>query len=301
MKLYLDYKNIWECNNPSGKLKNIKKIIKQYVSNITYDKVGNMYIGDFTQSKPCLVAHLDSVHSHVGKIKVQDDCISSKNGIGGDDKCGIIACLEIRKYCDVNVLFTVDEEIGGIGASHCDFDKLKNVMYFIEIDRKGSSDLITDLLFSKSVTKEFMSEISDFMKEFQFKETSGLYTDLCDILPVMGVCGINLSAGYYNPHTKKEYVILSELQNTINFVITICSTVRERFELPEQKLFEYEDKDTYYPEEWFLNDLSCIDSIEELMDYVYSVHPEDKKVLGLLEKAYQLGLEEKEMYVGLDF
>lgn len=309
MKLYNEYKTIWYCDNPSGKLKWIKSCIKNILKErklkVGYDSAGNMYIGDFEKEKPCVVAHLDSVHMRTGKVSLYGDYLTSTQGIGGDDKCGIVACLEIIKYSDVNIIFTVDEEIGGIGARKVLFDKLKNTSYFIEIDRKGSSDVITNLVFGDSVTKEFIEKITPFMNKYKFKESAGTYTDLCDIIPEVEICGINLSAGYYNPHRKTEYIILSELQNTIAFVVELCNMVREKFELPMEYMdigTGYKDieylpdtlDDSLYSLKWLAEDIRYIESITELKEFIYTSYPEYINLIPLIEKAYNIRQKEFE-------
>ena len=66
-----------------------------------------------------LVAHLDTVHEKLPEsilYDLQTNTVSSPNGIGGDDRCGIYMILEIIKKHKCSVLFCEDEEKGGIGA-----------------------------------------------------------------------------------------------------------------------------------------------------------------------------------------
>ena len=98
--LYFQYKAIWHCKNPSGNLKQIKKILEPYLKGYKcqYDNIGNIFIGDFEQKNPCIVAHLDSVFNKKPKnIRLNKGILTSKTGIGADDKCGIITILEILK------------------------------------------------------------------------------------------------------------------------------------------------------------------------------------------------------------
>ena len=68
--LYFKYRTIWHCKNNSGKLKQIKKIVKTELKGLQYgeDKKGNIFIGDFSKNLPCLVAHLDSVFDKKPKV-----------------------------------------------------------------------------------------------------------------------------------------------------------------------------------------------------------------------------------------
>ncbi|MFW6311701.1 MAG: hypothetical protein ACOC1K_05645, partial [Nanoarchaeota archaeon] len=120
-----------------------------------------------------------------------------------------------------------------------------------------------------------------------------------DILPEVEICGINISAGYYMPHRKNEYVILSELQNSIDFVIDICNNVNEKFDLPMQYIDSRYIEDDFIDDDLYLGldiaeDLKNIKSINELNDYVYSKYPDNIMLLDLINKAYDLGKYECE-------
>lgn len=68
-----------------------------------------------------LVAHLDTVHEQpVREICAADNgnILSSPQGIGGDDRCGCYALVKIHELSEKKpwLLFTCEEEVGGIGA-----------------------------------------------------------------------------------------------------------------------------------------------------------------------------------------
>ena len=72
----------------------------------------------------------------------------SPQGIGGDDRCGVYALSKIYGQSSRKpwLLFTCDEEVGGIGAHvFCEDhakgklpESLSNLKFLIELDRKGS-------------------------------------------------------------------------------------------------------------------------------------------------------------------
>ena len=90
-----------------------------------------------------LVAHMDTVHKTLPinlELDKESMTLSSPQGIGGDDRCGIYMILQIIKRFPCSVLFTEDEEIGCIGARK--FAKqpwVKDLQfnYMIELDRAG--------------------------------------------------------------------------------------------------------------------------------------------------------------------
>lgn len=299
-RLYKDYRDIWTAFNHSGKLGAMKKVLKREIvaSGAIYreDRAGNLLIGNFEQEKPCLVAHMDSVHIHPpGKIAFDGERLSAKNGIGADDKAGLVAVLEIiRRGADVNAIFTADEEIGGRGASAIDPAILKGCCYFVEIDRRGNSDLVSEIGWQAIASDKFIEIVTPFALEYGFKETSGMYTDIEDILQKTSVSGLNVSAGYYNPHTVKEFVLLSELQNSIDFVFKLVSSIRARSTAPEKResisCFEG------FRASWagHFDGTMSAETLPELEDeiyYSYNVRSADD-IVRLVRRAYEIGRAE---------
>lgn len=167
-----------------------------------------------------LVAHLDTVHKKTVAnvwIDYTQNIIKSDEGIGGDDRCGVYAILNILKKSTQRpfILFTTNEEIGGVGVAKFCKDYAKkglDVNCMIEIDRRGHNDVVR-------YDDDNDSLIDIFTKDLDYKESQGSYTDICTLAEEFGVSGVNLSSGYYNAHTLQEYVVLSDLEHTIDRVI----------------------------------------------------------------------------------
>ena len=170
-----------------------------------------------------LVAHMDTVHKQqIERVvyKQKGNILSSPQGIGGDDRCGIYMILSIIQKYHCSVLFTEDEEQGGIGArKFCDTDYVKNlgVDYMIELDRMNANDAV----FYQNGNKEFQKWICD--ETIGFKKSHGSYTDICDIMAESGIAGVNLSCGYYKQHTLDEYVNIEEMENNIKRVFHLIA------------------------------------------------------------------------------
>lgn len=184
----------------------------------TYDDVDatNDYIYAVGDIPVMLVAHLDTVHKNQPLniwLSLDKDKIMAEEGIGGDDRCGVYSILRVIKAgYKPYVLFTTDEEIGGIGASKfCDKYSSLPVNCFIELDRKGSNDCVRYDDENEDLTNQF--------SKYGFKEAFGSFTDICILSDTYKISGVNLSVGYYNQHTNSEYVIMSELNNTITKVM----------------------------------------------------------------------------------
>jgi acetylornithine deacetylase/succinyl-diaminopimelate desuccinylase-like protein len=218
--------------------------LKKYVEKelkITHNKVisedGFVYAqGTFPV---LLVAHLDTVHATLPTLIMYDKAdttISSPQGIGGDDRCGVYMILEIIKKYHCSVLFCEDEEIGAIGAEK--FTKWKPAQkltfnYIIEFDRRGKNDAVfydcDNDLFEEFITKDF------------YKTAFGSFSDISVLAPFLGCAAVNLSCGYYNAHTTNEYVVLSEMQASIDAASKILARTNEddAFEYIEVQYSDY--------------------------------------------------------------
>lgn len=192
-----------------------------------------------------LVAHLDTVHKKLPDIityQKKGDWISSPNGIGGDDRCGVYMILEIIKKYNCSVLFCEDEEIGAVGAGKFVNSKVAEGLkfnYIIEFDRRGKNDAV----FYNCDNEDFEEFIT---KEF-FKTAYGSFSDISTIAPALGVAAVNLSCGYYEAHTTKEYVVMSEMKKVIEEACKILerTTDKDVFEYIETQYSGY-DRYGYY-------------------------------------------------------
>lgn len=196
-----------------------------------------------------LTAHLDTVHvKPVKKVYTQtyfdDVVISSPQGIGGDDRCGVWAVLDViprllSRGVRPAVLFCEDEEIGGVGsAKFCEtpyIEELTALRYLIEIDRKGDNDAV----FYDDSNRKFQKYITETTG---YKLAYGSFSDISHLCPACGRSGVNLSSGYYNPHTTSEYVVASEMAHTADVIVKlVLDTIQN-----DVPAFDYEDAYTGY-------------------------------------------------------
>lgn len=185
-----------------------------------------------------LTAHMDTVHKENIKDfyeyydeENEQHILSSPQGIGGDDRCGVYMILEIIKAHKCSVLFCEDEESGGIGSSKfCKtefINELSELKYLIELDRANKNDAV----FYDCDNKDFTSFIED---NTGYKDAHGSFSDISNLSPVCKVASVNFSCGYYNAHTTSEYVIMEEMFNTIETVKKLLSVECEQFEYIEK-------------------------------------------------------------------
>ena len=218
MKIYKD--NITDRNIEFEKLVvKTQEEMKQYVisrlSNLGGKvKQGDGYVYHKGTFPVLLCAHMDTVHKELPKTLVYaNGTLSSNEGIGGDDRCGIYMIFKILKKYDCHVVFLEDEEIGCVGAHKFIKTKIcknlseKDLRYIIEFDRKGNNHAVTydcdNPEFDKFITKEF------------FKKEHGTCSDISDIAPTIGIAAVNLSCGYYNEHKLEHWVNLAEMERVI--------------------------------------------------------------------------------------
>ena len=183
-----------------------------------------------------LIAHLDTVHTKLPSIicySKDGNYMMSPQGIGGDDRCGVYIILELLNKLPFKpyVLFTMGEEIGGIGADafieYMIGHDIPDLKYIVEYDRKGNKDCV----FYQCDNPEF----TEFVEKFGFKKAYGTFSDISIIAPEFGVAAVNLSSGYYSPHTEHEYVSMKDMGNIIEMSLKMFNAEAEHFEYIEVK------------------------------------------------------------------
>ena len=187
-----------------------------------------------TGIKPCFCSHIDTVHNIVDNYKVikeyhQKDVIySSPTGIGGDDKNGIILCLELLENLDnVQVCFFSGEEVGCVGSNKIDLKYFDDCSCLIGLDRKGNSDIISDYWYSSTISKDFEKVLNKTKIKHGYNFTEGFITDVFTLFNRdVGASCINLSCGYYQPHTKNEYISFNDICACYEFCVDIYQNLK---------------------------------------------------------------------------
>jgi hypothetical protein len=157
--------------------KELKKAMSQYLKakydNVIFTKDYLVAIGDIPVA---LVAHLDTVYRTPVSNLYYDQrkgVLWSPDGLGADDRAGIFAILKIlQDGYRPSVIFTTDEEKGGLGASALAMNPcpIPNLKYMIELDRRGSNDCV----FYDCYCPEFV----DYVESFGFCEKYGSFSDI---------------------------------------------------------------------------------------------------------------------------
>ena len=211
--------------------------VKKYVSNKLAKMKYNVISEDgFVYAKGnlpvLLTAHMDTVHKELVKhVVIESDVISSPQGIGGDDRCGIWIILRLLSETNLrpSILFCEDEEIGSNGARKFVkskyVDDLYNLNYLVELDRHGSNDAV----YYSCANVQFINFIE---RETGYVENLGTWSDICELSEYCDLASVNLSCGYYNEHHLEEKVMFNEMVNT-------KEVVKQLLKSPSTGKFDY--------------------------------------------------------------
>ena len=180
-----------------------------------------------------LVAHMDTVHKEqCNIIENKNGVISSPQGIGGDDRCGIFIIMNLVKELNCSVLLCEEEEHGTVGArkfAKTNYINNLDVNYMVEFDRNGNNDAV----FYSCDNKDFTKFVLD---NTNFFETQGSWSDISVLAPAAKLAAVNLSSGYYKAHTTAEYVIYEDMFDTMDAAKNLINAeCNEPFEYVEKK------------------------------------------------------------------
>jgi di/tripeptidase len=247
-----------------------EELVREYIieyakdNGITYntDSKGNLYLTKGSNSHdedvhyPCVVAHMDTVHKTqetlvdkdlrldiVQSVYEQDEDIqqtiltaklpgtNTKDGIGGDDKCGVAVCLEmIDNFPLIKAAFFVEEEIGMLGSKEADKDFFKDVGYAIQFDAPSDNWITETCSGVKLFDSEFKGLISETLSNDGYTSYSyDPFTDVNQLAQKFDFCCLNLGCGYHRQHTVDEYVVVEEVENSVKAGINLIKKLGYAF------------------------------------------------------------------------
>lgn len=243
--------NIYELlrRDQDGTSEYVKSALDEMKIPYEVDDYGNIYYLDY-EGSPILSAHMDTVRKEkdfvIGAFlnENEDDKILSGGILGGDDKCGVFIILKVLETGrKINFIFSRDEEIGCLGIKALvkpNFvenkeitDKIRKSLWCLVLDRRGNSDIICEQ--NDYGTEEFEKALEKISDEgsFGYKGARGLCSDANHICNY--ISSANISVGYYNPHSDKEYILKSDLEKAYNYTLAIIDGLKEQFKAPEIK------------------------------------------------------------------
>jgi di/tripeptidase len=243
--------------------------LKQNEINYHVDSYKNVYaVKSENQSPsedfyyPCVVCHTDTVHS-IEEINVHEELLPNAQGdlklslkayndlglptgIGGDDKCGVFACLQLLKEIpNLKVAFFASEETGCHGSVKADASFFKNVGYAIQFDAPENW-MITEKCFGQILfdrDTEFFESVNKVLSEGMIKEDMEYmvhpYTDVYALRSQFDFSCVNFSIGYYNYHTKNEYVVVEDVFNGIEMGKKMIELLGNKLHYKKSSIYNY--------------------------------------------------------------
>lgn len=287
-------RKLYQIHSPSGREGKLIRFICNWIkynvpdARIALDQsTGNLYITKgVADTYAVLCAHLDQVQRKYPRdyTVVQTEHIifgyspktRSYCGLGADDKNGIWIVLKcLQKYPALKVCLFTSEEVGCVGSSHADMDFFKDAKYVIQADRRGAHDLVTNIGFTELCSDEFLADIP--YHKYGYAITDGLSTDVGQLKENgLEVSCINLSAGYMEPHTDREYTVIADLLNCKDFVEEIISTCHKIYpHSPTYSMMGYDADHDWELYEMLWNELTLDPHItaELLYDSYKHIYP----------------------------
>lgn len=216
----------------------VRAKLLNHVGSLEVDSKGNILaVKVYGRGKGPVIllnAHLDTVYSFdEGREIIKDGNIwtSSSGILGADDRAGVAILLETLKLLDatnfngtVKYIFTVEEEVGLLGAKGVDEDFLQDVDAAFVIDRKGTGDIVTSCggyeEFCDESFGKFIEETASNHGLVGWKCTAGGSSDT-RIWASHGIQSVNLSAGYYHEHSSDECLDVEGCLGTVELLLAV--------------------------------------------------------------------------------
>lgn len=225
----------------SGNEEQMRSLIRHQLKLLTDDQfmdpAGNLCATFYCGQGPTVLlsAHMDIYQEleEDRKIMEENTLLRSSSGIlGADDRAGIAIIMEIVSRIHrtnfngtLKLAFTVEEEIGLIGAQNLDPLFLADVDAAIVVDRRGKRDIVTScagiIPFCNEAYGQIFEEAGRLAGMEDWKVTAGGSSDAKILSQQFGIPAVNLSAGYMNEHTDQETVDYLAAYQTVNLIESV--------------------------------------------------------------------------------
>lgn len=214
-------------------------------------------------------SHIDTVHrdaagkaaldeEDVHQVPLYDeglDMYYKEDGqpLGADDGAGMWLLMEmIDAKVPGTYIFHRGEECGGIGSAGMAKDHkewLARFKWAIAFDRRGDSDVITEMFSGKVCSQEFAIGLCSVLNGaggFKYiPDDTGSFTDTANYRKIIPEC-CNVSVGYDSEHTKDETLDVTHLRTLRDAMIDIFQSgdvvlpvVRDKDEVDYARQYDY--------------------------------------------------------------
>ena len=214
---------------------------------------------------PCVISHTDTVHN-IDTINISEEMLpnaqnelklsykayndkGNPTGIGGDDKCGVFACLTLLKELpNLKAAFFVSEETGCHGSLAANEEFFQNVGYGIQFDAPENW-MITEKCFGQVLfdrDSEFFEKcdkvLTESMDNTSMQYMVHPYTDVYALRGKFDFSCINFSIGYYDYHTKNEYVVVDDVFNGIEMGRKMIENLGNKLHYKESVQYDWRSR-----------------------------------------------------------
>lgn len=220
----------------------LEPILKSLTDTIIVDDYGNLLaekkVGTGKGATIMLSAHMDTVKAVVAEREVKESngiLTSSVGALGADDRAGIAIILTVLRNIqklssfngNIKIAFSREEEAGCIGADKIDKDWYSDVDLAIVVDRKGNRDIVVGcgMAFCSDSVGFFMEDVAKLIEQ-DWSCVEGGISDAMSFAQ-NNINSINLSAGYMNEHTDREFVCIADMKDTIRLIMQVFAVVNE--------------------------------------------------------------------------
>ncbi len=216
-----------------------EEVLEFLPKDLEKDEFGNYFkiIGSNNAPDTMFTSHLDTADrdqkttSLYTRQEGGDEIIYTDGNsiLGADDKAGVTIMLYMMKNNIPGLYyFFIGEERGGIGSNmlsgaYAAIDYLNNIKRCISFDRRNTNSVITNQLGRNCCSNEFATELC---KEYNKSglnlslDPTGIYTDSASFIDDIPEC-TNVSVGYNNEHTGREYQNITFLEKVSKASLTV--------------------------------------------------------------------------------
>jgi putative aminopeptidase FrvX len=269
----------------SGNEKPVRQYLQVQLSSLVdkmhTDEYGNLLaevkVGSGEGATILLSAHMDTVKGVLADRELTESkgvIMSDKGVLGADDRAGIAIILTVLRNVKklrtfngvIKIAFSREEEIGCIGAGKINPEWYKDVDLAIVVDRQGNRDIVVGcgMAFCSNNVGLFMENVSQLV-EMDWICVEGGISDAM-VFSENGINSVNISAGYMNEHTNREFVSIDDMKDTVLLIMQTLITIgqfRDTFgKVPSEntwvkawKVCDYKYDDSRYYEDAYSNDI----------------------------------------------
>lgn len=267
-------------------------ILSELMDTTFIDDYGNLLaekkMGNGKGATILLSAHMDTVRGVLAERKLifkdKGFILSDKGALGADDRAGIAIILEILRNLDmltafngtIKVAFSREEEIGCIGANKIDPLWIQGTDLAIVVDRRGNRDIVVGCgqAFCSNEVGDFMENVSQMIEQ----DWSCVEGGISDAMTFSerGINSINISAGYENEHTDKEWVSTICMKDSVLLILQTIAVINQFCsgfgEVPTEnnwvQSYSYKNK-YYYGQDNFEEDIIWAEEVDVVNGDVY--------------------------------